>query len=221
MFERRMRRGLRWGLAMGLSIALGVPVLGHAQATIGLCGNPHDNGAAFGPFDYRTATEFQKSIVEGAHFTPSVEMLRKGNTSTIGGDLAYTLNVFPNHPRALYAMTRLAARQKTNQPTGARFLIECYYDRAIRFAPDDAAVRVLYAHFLIERNRAPEARQHLASAEQGADNPQVAYNLGLAYFDLREFDRSLEFAHIAYKAGIAVPGLRAKLTRAGKWKDPE
>lgn len=187
-------------------------------ASSGLCG-PLEN--AFGPFDYRTATYDQKHIVEGAHFTPAVETLRSGSRGSIGADIDYTLRVFPNHPRALFAMTRLGERYGGQRPPGARYPVECYYDRAIRFQPDDSSVRVLYAIFLIDRKRPEEARSHLSRAEQGADDPQVAYNLGLAYFDLREFDRSLEFAHVAYKAGIAVPGLRAKLTRAGKWKDPE
>lgn len=211
------RLGLIW--ALSAITALGAPDAGYAQASLGLCGNPHDNGAAFGPFDYRTATPYQRGVVESFHFTPSVETLRKGESGTLGGDLHYTLNVFPNHPRALYAITRLAARQKTNQPTGAKFLIECYYDRAIRFAPDDAAVRVLYAHFLIERNRGSEAKPHLVLAEHGADDPQVAYNLGLAWVSLGDNEKALQMAKRAYDAGLQFPGLRDKLKAAGAWRE--
>src|SRR5438128_12469438 len=84
------------------------------------CGNPFQN--AYGPYDYRTATDQQKHLVEitGAHFTTSVETLRSGNTGTLGGELDYTLRVFPNHTRALMAMVRLGQRDKTIKPQGAQ-----------------------------------------------------------------------------------------------------
>lgn len=215
-----MARHSSWIGAGCLAVALGVPISCDAQAFIGLCGNPHDNGDAFGPFDYRTATEFQRNIVEGAHFTPSVEMLRKGNSSTIGGDLDYTLNVFPNHVRALYAMTRLAKRLGTNQPPGARYLIECYYDRAVRFAPDDAMARALYGNYLAERGRATEAKQQLAVAEANAGSSgQVIYNLGLAYFELKEYNKAVVLAKKAQELGVQFTGLQQRLQRAGKWPE--
>jgi hypothetical protein len=37
---------------------------------------------------------------------------------------------------------------------------------------------------------------------------------------LGQFDKSLECAHIAYGSGFPLPGLRDKLKRAGKWKEP-
>jgi len=220
----RVLRGGKTPRAIGLHIAAlylasGLTLSAHGQGGIGLCGNPHDNGAAFGPFDYRTATSFERNIVENAHFTPSVETLKKGSTGTLGGDLHYTLNVFPNHARALYAMGRLGERLKTNRPPGAKYLIECYYDRAVRYAPDDALVRVLYAIYLIEHKRTQEARTHLEQAEHGADNPQVAYNLGLAYCDLQEYDKALAYAKKAREKGIALTGLQKQLERAGKWRD--
>src|SRR5262245_56299958 len=58
---------------------------------------------AAGPADYRIASDYLIRLVENAHFTPDVEMLNRGKSSTVGGDLAYTLRVFPNHPRALKA----------------------------------------------------------------------------------------------------------------------
>ena len=50
------------------------------------CGDPFQN--AYGPFDYRTVTPFQKQLVEGTHFPRQVEILQQGNTSTLGGDIA-------------------------------------------------------------------------------------------------------------------------------------
>src|SRR5262245_47118985 len=57
------------------------------------CGNPFEN--AYGPFDYRTATDQQKKTVESYHFTTSVETLKAGTTSALGGDIDYTLRAFP------------------------------------------------------------------------------------------------------------------------------
>ena len=70
-----------------------------------------ENG--FGPFDYRTAPADKRRLVEGAHFTRDVEQLIRGHTSsTPVGDLNYTLRVFPNHPRALYALMQWGTRKK-------------------------------------------------------------------------------------------------------------
>jgi Tfp pilus assembly protein PilF len=209
--------------AMALTLLISVCIPTYAQSSsyessaTGLCG-PLEN--AFGPFDYRTAAPANRKLVEGAHFTPSVESLQRGSTGQLGGDIDYTLRAFPNHPRALYAMTRLAERSRSTKPPGAHFPVECYYDRAIRFRPDDAIVRGLYASFLIRQGRPDEARVQLKAAEDlGPSDPQVIYNLGLAYFDLKEFDRSLALAKRAYAMGIPFPGLRDKLKRAGRWRD--
>src|SRR5437867_1540176 len=75
---------------------------GVASQPLGDCGNPFQN--AYGPFDYRTATGDQKTIVEAHHFTSEVESLHAGITGSIGAEIDYTLRAFPNHPRALMAM---------------------------------------------------------------------------------------------------------------------
>ena len=63
---------------------------------------------AFGPFDYRTASAHKKRIVETFHFTDSVENLVRGNTTKwVAGDISYVLRAFPNHIRALAAITEL------------------------------------------------------------------------------------------------------------------
>src|SRR5437868_1067555 len=90
-----------------LSVAVAsFPVSVARAQNLGDCGSL-DN-PSYGPFDYRTATAYQKQLVEiiGAHFTSSVESLQHGNTAPIGGELDYTLRAFPNHRRALLAMIR-------------------------------------------------------------------------------------------------------------------
>ena len=175
---------------------------------------------SFGPFDYRTASEKNKQLVEGAHFTREVETLRGGHSGLIGGDIDYTLRAFPNHPRALQSMMKLGEVQKTERPRGARFTVECYFARGVRFAPDDGAVKILYGIYLLRRGQKNEAVEQLQAAQElVGDNPNLHYNLGLAYFDLKVYDKALMHAQKAYELGFPLPGLRDKLKQAGKWRD--
>jgi tetratricopeptide (TPR) repeat protein len=170
--------------------------------------------------DYRTATPAQKANVESVHFTADVESLRRGATGTLGADLSFTLLAFPNHPRALLAMMKLGERAKTETPRGARYSVACYFDRAARFAPDDGTVRVLYGIYLSKKGDKNEALKQLEAASKLVGNdPNLHYNLGLAYFDLKDYDRALLHAQQAYKLGFPLPGLRDKLKKAGKWRD--
>lgn len=173
----------------------------------------------YGPFDYRTATN--RAIVENVHFTPKVEGLKGGNTSiTAGGDINYTLRVYPNHHRALMAVMRLGEKEKRAQPRDMEYTVECWLERAERFQPDDSVVKGLYGVYLVRASRPKDGVAKLDQALQsGGENANVRYNLGLAYFDLKRYDESLENAHKAYAMGFPLPGLRDKLKRAGKWRD--
>jgi tetratricopeptide (TPR) repeat protein len=188
----------------------------NAQDMASGCG-PLENH--YGPFDYRTATN--RSIVENVHFTPKVESLKGGNTSiTAGGDINYTLRVYPNHQRALMAVMRLGEKEKRAQPRDMEYTVECWLERAERFQPDDSVVKGLYGVYLVRAGRPKDGVAKLDQALQsGGENANVRYNLGLAYFDLKRYDESLENAHKAYAMGFPLPGLRDKLKRAGKWRD--
>ncbi len=185
--------------------------------TIGMCGNPFVNH--FGPFDYRTASAHAKNLVEGAHFTPPVEMLKRGSTGLIGQDIGYTLRVFPNHPRALNALSRYSVRHHTQRLPGMSMPAECYFDRALRFTPDDAQVRALYANFLIQWNRRDEARRQLNAAQSLEATPQIRYNLALGWVNLGDVEKALPLAKEAYAGGVQFTGLRDKLKAAGAWHD--
>lgn len=199
-----------------LLTAFSIPA--YAQAF--LCGDLKNH---FGPFDYRSARPEDRNIVERAHFPPKVESLRKGNTSiTPGGDISYTLSVFPNHHRALMAMMKLAKLEKKDKPRDSSYTVECWLDRAERFQPEDQMVKALYGIHLSEKRKKKEALAKLNEAlELGAPSPNIDYNIGLIFFDLGEFEKSLQSAHRAYTGGFSLPGLRNKLTRAGKWREPE
>jgi len=192
--------------------------LGQPSADVDACGSLEN---AFGPFDYRKIGAKELQMVENFHFTPGVETLQHGATGTIGQDIDYALRAIPNHPRALLAMVRLAQRENTPKPNGSRYPVVCWFDRAVRMAPDDALVRALYGSYLADRGDRSEALAQLeVASESGAEDVNVQYNLGLAYFKLKEFDLSLEHAHKAYAEGFPLPGLRNKLSAAGKWREP-
>lgn len=175
----------------------------------------------YGPFDYRTASTDTKRGVESYHFTPKVENLIGGqNTYTPGGDMAYTLHVFPNHHRALMALIKLAKKQNTAKPQEMRYSVACYFDRAERFAPNDGVVKSLYGIYLLQIGRNQDATKKLEDAlEFSGENANMHYNLGLAYFEIKEYDKALASAHTAYQLGFQLPGLRSKLEKVGKWKD--
>ena len=193
-----------------------VSAIAHAQDMA--CGDPFHN--PFGPFDYRTATKGQRDIVETYHFTQSVETLRHGqSTSKIGADIAYTLRAFPNHPRALLAMADLARREKAPKPKGAEYPVNCWFERAIQFRPDDGMVRLVYGISLARDGKSKEALEQLQRADELIPNDSnVHYNLGLVYFDLKDYGNSLKHAKIAYGLGFPLGGLRSKLKSVHEWR---
>jgi tetratricopeptide (TPR) repeat protein len=188
-----------------------------AQVSPTVCGDLRN---AYGPYDYRSADNSQRFLVEQPHFSPNIEALLRGNSGTIGAELNYTLRAFPNHPRALNAVMRYGEKMKSPQPHDLQFPVECYFERALRFKPDDHIARMLYAQFLTRNKRGAEAAGHLAQvAEKAGDNAFTHYNLGLLYLDLQRHDEALTHAHEAYARGFERPELRERLQSLGKWTD--
>jgi hypothetical protein len=205
-------------LFAGITAFALVTLSGASTAQVNACGELTSDH--FGPFDFRTISQSNLSLVERNHFNSDVEHLIRGQTSTIGGDLSYTLRSIPNHPRALSAMARLARKEKKPTPVGAFYSVDCWFDRAVRFTPDDPAVRLVYGIELIKDGKNGEAIEQFKTAlDKSPDNANVHYNLGLAYLSLKKYDESLAHAKRAYELGFPLPGLRDKLVRAGKWKD--
>lgn len=205
-----------------------------AQVSAEYCGSLSN---AYGPYDYRSDHHKQapgdqmphaakRQLVEGAHFTPRVENLigaqSSGQIGAPGGDLDYTLRAFPNHHRALIAVVRYGERTGNPKPPGLRRVVECYFERALRFAPNDTTVRMIYASYLAKHKREPEAVAQLEQATNYAgDNPFTHYNIGLSYFDLKLYDQALAQAHKAMALGFERTQLRELLEKAGHWKEPD
>jgi len=162
-------------------------------------------------------------LVEDAHFTPNVESLRssKNGTGKPGPDLAYTLRVYPNHHRALIAMAALGEKERTPQPNGSEYSVECWFFRAISFAPDDNLPRMIFAQYLIKNNRNEEADAQLGIvADRAADNAFTHNNIGLLYFDMKNYEKALFHSHTAISLGLGLPVLPDQLKSVGKWVDP-
>lgn len=180
---------------------------------------------AYGPFDYRTATRDERKLVESFHSDPALQNMHKGEMMNergfIWNDFDYTLRAFPNHPASLAAIDTLATRLKSDKPPRAARSALCYFLRAIAFRPDDGTVRVLYGLYLLRRNKLQEAIAQLTTAENlMPDDRNIQYNVGLAYFRLKDYDRAYERAVRAYQAGFPLPGLKNLLKGVGKWKEP-
>lgn len=176
----------------------------------------HDPGG-----DYTSADDRQGlAVVENFHFTPNVERLVRGATGALGADIGYTLEHFPNHHRALAAMSRLSLRDKNRKPHGARYTIECYFDRALRYRPDDARVHALYGGYLLALGRSASALEQLEQAARlEPGNASAHYNLGLLYVKTKDYDKARASAHKAYSMGFPLPGLKNQLVAAGEWRE--
>lgn len=214
-------------MAVANSMVLVAPLLmaTYSVESLGVTDNEFRCGSlqnAHGPYDYRSVTPAERRLVEGAHFTSQVEQLIRAETGYLGQDIDYTLRAFPNHPRALKSMMELGFRSKSDKPFGAHWPVWCYFDRAIRFKADDPLVRLVYAMYLHRKGNSSEAIVQLKEAEKlGEDSANLHYNMGLIYLDVGDFESSLTHAHKAYELGFQLDGLKNRLKRAKKWRDPQ
>ncbi len=183
----------------------------------------------FGPFDYTDPnhrviqtdegeTESKLGVVERVHFTPEIEALIRGfYLEDPLSDLEYTLRAFPNHHRALSAI----AKYHVSKGAGKHGLysIDCWFERAMTFRPDDALVRVTYAIYLLKRGRDEMAlTQYQKAIEIQPDSADAQYGIGLLYTKMENYDLASAHAKRAYELGYPLPGLRNRLVKAGVWK---
>lgn len=211
----RLGATLRQLALASLVSAAALPAVVRAQ-------QPQDCGTLathYGPFDYRVNRD-KLPIVERYHFSKKVETLRGGDTAAgPGPDLDYTLGAFPNHHRALVAVTRYANLTNTRKPKDMKYTVDCYFERALRFSDGDAVVRMLYANWLGDTDRRDAGLQQLDKVEPG-DSPLTTYNLGLVYAELGGYDKALTWAHKADELGYLRPALKEMLEKAGRWREP-
>ena len=122
------------------------------------------------------------------------------------------------------SVMRYGEKTRSDKPPEMRYSVECYFDRAIRWRPDDSIVRMMYSIYLAKAGRTPEAVRQLDIAADGAEGKENAftqYNLGLNYLDLKEYDKALSHAQNAYSMGFLQPDLKNRLEKLGKWSEPK
>jgi tetratricopeptide (TPR) repeat protein len=118
-------------------------------------------------------------------------------------------------------MMRLGEKENTPKPNGSRYSVECWFDRALRFRPDDTTVRMIYSTYLSKNKRIPEAVAQLEQASTIAkDNSFTHYNIGLIYFDMKIYDQALAQAHRASALGFSRTELRDMLESVKQWQEP-
>jgi tetratricopeptide (TPR) repeat protein len=186
----------------------------------------------FGPWDYYdqnshapTGADPMGAVkrVTNVHLTPSMLALQKGGSSTIGGDLDYTLRAVPNHPDALNLASRFekyiasgAARPGTKMSRGAG----CYFERAIAFRPNEPTTRMIYGMHLHRSKKYSKAvSAYEAALTLGMNTPDLHYNMGLALYKAGRYEEATEQAKLAYGMGFPLPGLKNYLKGVGYWKD--
>ncbi len=216
-------RRLSWGALCVMSLLFAVtPAFAKNVSTA--CGSLV-NG--FGPFDYRDPAhqvlqpgevETKLGIVERAHFTREVETLVSGLRGRKDplDDLDYTLRAFPNHHRALSSMANYHI--KNDKQKIGRYSIDCWFQRATVFTPDDPVVRVVYAIYLVRTGKSDEALvQYKEALALQPNYAEAHYNVGLLYTKNGNYDLAYEHAERAYELGHPLPGLRNRLIAAGAW----
>jgi hypothetical protein len=175
----------------------------------------------YGPYDYRTQRS-ALAIVEEFHFDARVEAGIRGINGHIAGDLNYTLKASPNHHRALVTLINVTNRVKADRLQGMEWPMECYFDRAMRFRPDDSVVRSLYGQWLYGRNRPQDAERQLARAiELAEENAFSQFNIGLIFFQNGRHELALRQAHRALAMGFPRQELVDSLKRVNAWREPE
>ncbi len=209
---------IRRTLVLGFAVALLAAPASAQQMAMG-CGALEN---AYGPFDYTNPMHFKERlpIVESAHFDRGVEALR-GHArypQNLPGDIDYTLRAFPNHHRALHAMSRYYLTKERNNRAPLRYSADCYFQRAMALQPADGVVRMLYGLHLYKVGNTDAAEQRFKEAlDRSPNDPEVHYNLGLVLAKSKRWDEAKVHAEKAYALGHPMPGLRNKLKRAGHW----
>lgn len=197
-----------------LSLAI-KPTNGAAQNNI-TCGTLEN---AFGPFDYTDERQYRYKenlhLVESAHFTKDVEQLKKGSTGAVWQDLKYTLQAWPNHHRALYAMAKFLRSQNASfSEEKNMYSAECYFKRALRMSPNDYVVFMLFGLHLHSIGKLPEAKDmYIKSIELSGEYAESHYNYGLLLVDMGMLKEAKDQAMLAKKYGYPLTGLTSKIER--------
>jgi tetratricopeptide (TPR) repeat protein len=142
-------------------------LLSFTPATTRSQGLPHDERNIGGTLinqDYFTADRYPEVhqtllLVQSAHMTEDdIRYFNEGKYSLMIGDVKYTLDKFPNHPRALHLMCEIS---KNMQDFSAP--IRCF-EKALKLYPEHAYTHAQYGKYLIDIGSTPAGVQELEEA---------------------------------------------------------
>lgn len=156
--------------------------------------------------------------VEKFHIGPGLEKMQQGSHYYAYQDFEFVLRYFPNHPRGLALISELCdVRWKD-----ARCDSDAWFRKALEVnpnAPQTYLVNGVHEHRLSRYPEAIESYKRAIVLDPRSGNAH--YNLGLVYFEQKQFEPANRHAQIAYALGMPFPALRDRLTQAGQWKPLE
>lgn len=209
-------------LLMALLIFNGVNAYAASQ-----CGDPFKSLGGTNPSDYTNAADSKHlKQVNDYHFDPF-----KDNSvyRYFINNMDYTLRHFPNHYPALYLVSKRERTERERIEKQGKYFdepkssagfpatAECYFERAVRFRPNDPTVHMLYGIHLHLLGKLDQALQEYKKSEQiYPNNSELQYNLGLLYFDRKEYNLARQHAQKAYTMGYPLRGLQEKLARVNR-----
>jgi tetratricopeptide (TPR) repeat protein len=177
-----------------------------------------------GPYDYllRKKYEGQLFIVEEYHLSDRILNLQQDSTTSAINDIQYTLMVWPNHHKALYAayQFRLRARGKWRQDANSSTPVECHLQRAAKFSPSDPVPYMILGLLLHDFKEYPQALESFRRANRLLPNDVITlYNMGLTLVELENYEEAVQVAKEVYSTDFPLQGLKNKLVRAGQWNE--
>ena len=183
------------------------------------CGPASARGGDGWDIDYYDPGPYAGTIrtAEQHHLGVGLRKLKdpKWDRQWVWAEFDFILRTSPNHPIALDWMIKLCETWKS-----PRCALDDYLEKAVAINPRVATTYVLRGIYQLRFDKPKLAVESFKTAlELDPSSMNAHYNLGLAYFDLKEYARSNEHAQAAYALGAPLPGLREKLRAVGRW-DP-
>ena len=171
-------------------------------------------------FDYyaakadKTREAKRLATVEQYHLEQGDQKYRAGNYSAALGEFEFILGEYPNHPRALLLLAEMCSKLKSSGCD-----VDGMFEKAIDVNPRVAGTYVVRGLYFHRTGRLDNAiASYNRALELDPNSLNANYNLGLAYFDQKQYSRANEAAQRAYSNGAPLPGLRNKLQSVGAWR---
>jgi tetratricopeptide (TPR) repeat protein len=209
------------------ALVLALCLAGHV-ALAEECGPVPLPGAA-GPYDYVDSKySWNLNDISQNHWVPAQRELKDNRIQWALYQINYLLIRVPNHYPALFELGRIQQKYPGviyNPALAGKDEVlefpptpECYFNRAFRYRPNDATLWMLFGMYHHKTGKLDEALVHYRKAESmDPESSEIQYNLGLLYFDLKDYEPARQHAQKAYALGYPLEGLRKKLAAAGQW----